>query len=343
MSQFANYSNTVQSLRAGVNQLNPTSTQITDDKANFEQQFLIGAALTAKVKATDKLVGLFKKSKTIKALKGKTEDQLRSLVRSGQERANGLANDLRSKITGTQSTPPPPTQTPTVEPDNLDQLKDLADKAKGKVQDTTKALEDAENKIVDSRDAVRESIATRDSAEAIVKSDAQRAVSQAGGRIRASQQIADAENRKALNTARNDVDKKQALSDQAERDRNDLSEQLQQHQADAESAQKDLDNVKPGESPTTAPSSAIEEEQEASNVASDAEKALKVERDLKDVGDVEKVAAESSEADPLGLIVAGIGAAVTQIIGRRVKAHETIMSGAKPPPTTYSSTLGDNV
>ena len=343
MSQFANYSNTVQSLRAGVNQLNPTSTQITDDKENFEQQFLIGAALTAKVKATDKLVGLFKKSKTIKALKGKTEDQLRSIVRSGQDRANGLANDLRSKITGTQSTPPPPTQTPTVEPDNLDQLKDLADKANGKVQDTTKALEDAENKIVDSRDAVRESIATRDSAEAIVKSDAQRAVTQAGGRIRASQQIADAENRKALNDARNDVDVKQELSDQAERDRNDLSDQLQQHQSDAQQAQSDLDNAKPGES-STAPSSAIEEEQEASNVASDAEKAIKVERDLKDVGDVEKVAAESTETgDPLGLIVAGIGAIATQIIGRRLKVHQNIMSGPKPPPSTYSSTLGDNV
>ena len=339
MSQFANYSNTVQTLRAGVNQLNPTSTQITDDKENFEQQFLIGAALTAKVKATDKLVGLFKKSKTIKALKGKTEDQLRSIVRSGQDRANGLANDLRSKITGTQSTPAPPTQTPTVEPDNLDQLKDLVDKANGKVKDTTKALEDAENKIVDSRDAVRESIATRDSAEAIVKSDAQRAVTQAGGRIRAGQQIADAENRKALNTARNDVDKKQALSDQAEQERNDLSQQLQQHQADAQQAQKDLDNAKPGESPS-APSTAVEEEQEASNVASDAERAIKVERD---VGDVEKVAAESSEADPIGLLVAGIAAIGTQIIGRRVKAHETIMSGPKPPPTTYSSTLGSTV
>ena len=339
MSQFANYSNTVQTLRAGVNQLNPTSTQITDDKANFEQQFLIGAALAAKMKATDKLVGLFKKSKTIKALKGKTEDQLRSIVRSGQDRANGLANDLRSKITGTQSTPAPPTQTPTVDSDNLDQLKDLVDKANGKVKDTTKALEDAENKIVDSRDAVRESIATRDSAEAIVKSDAQRAVTQAGGRIRAGQQIADAENRKALNTARNDVDKKQALSEQAESDRNDLSQQLQQHQADAESAQKDLDNAKPGESPS-APSTAVEEEQEASNVASDAERAIKVERD---VGDVEKVAAESSEADPIGLLVAGIAAIGTQIIGRRVKAHETIMSGPKPPPTTYSSTLGSTV
>ena len=339
MSQFANYSNTVQSLRAGVNQLNPTSTQITDDKANFEQQFLIGAALAAKMKATDKLVGLFKKSKTLKSLKGKTEDQLRSIVRSGQDRANGLANDLRSKITGTQSTPAPPTQTPTVEPDNLDQLKDLVDKANGKVKDTTKALEDAENKIVDSRDAVRESIATRDSAEAIVKSDAQRAVTQAGGRIRAGQQIADAENRKALNTARNDVDKKQALSEQAEQDRNDLSEQLQQHQADAQQAQKDLDNAKPGESPS-APSTAVEEEQEASNVASDAERAIKVERD---VGDVEKVAAESSEADPIGLLVAGIAAIGTQIIGRRLKAHETIMSGSKPPPTTYSSTLGATV
>jgi hypothetical protein len=65
MSQFVNYSNTTQRLKDSVNQLNPTSEQITDDKKNFEQQFFIGLALASKVKATDMAVKLLKNSKTL--------------------------------------------------------------------------------------------------------------------------------------------------------------------------------------------------------------------------------------------------------------------------------------
>lgn len=62
-SAFANYSNTTQALRNAVDQSGATTEQITNDKANFEQQFLIGASLMAKGKATEKFVALLKKSK----------------------------------------------------------------------------------------------------------------------------------------------------------------------------------------------------------------------------------------------------------------------------------------
>ena len=97
-SAFANYSNTSQQLSDSISQLAPTSTQITNDKANFEQQFLIGAALAAKMKATEKFVGLFKKSKAISSLKGKAEGEIRNLAESAQSRANEVANNLVNKI-----------------------------------------------------------------------------------------------------------------------------------------------------------------------------------------------------------------------------------------------------
>ena len=65
----------------------------------------------------------------------------------------------------------------------------------------------------------------------------------------------------------------------------------------------------------------------------DGEKALKV------TSDIEKASAETSEADPLGLIVTAIAAVATQIIGRKIKAHENLVS-PPVPPTTFSATLG---
>ena len=78
----------------------------------------------------------------------------------------------------------------------------------------------------------------------------------------------------------------------------------------------------------------------------DGAKALKVAKDLEDgekalkvTSDVEKGAVETSEADPLGLIVAGVAAVATQIIGRNLKAHKNVVS-APVPATTFSATLG---
>jgi len=101
-SAFANYSNTSQMLKNAVDNSGITTKQITDDKANFEQQFLIGASLMAKGKATEKLVGLFKKSKNIKSLAGKSEEAINKLARSAQERAKGLSKELINKVTGVE-------------------------------------------------------------------------------------------------------------------------------------------------------------------------------------------------------------------------------------------------
>ena len=356
-SAFANYSNTSQQLSDSISQLKPTSTQITNDKANFEQQFLIGAALAAKMKATDKFVGLFKKSKAISSLKDKTEGEIRNLAESAQSRANEVANNLVNKIKGVKPTDappqPPPPVNPSTSPDDLDTLKDLADTANKKVADTSKALENAENEMIDSRDAVKDAYETRDAYQAIVESNSARAVSQAGSTIRQSQQIADATARKTLNDARNQIESQEERARVAEQSRNDLAEQLEQHQNTAEEAAKDVARASSEEADASEASAVASKAAEAEKIASgvektaaDSEKAIKVTKDLEDgekalkvTSDIEKASAETSEADPLGLIVTAIAAVATQIIGRKIKAHENLVS-APVPPTTFSSTLG---
>lgn len=103
-SAFANYSNTTQQLRNAIDQDGASTEQITDDKANFEQQFLIGASLMAKGKATEAFVGLLKKSKNLKALRGKTEDAVKKLAQSAQDRAESVSKELLNKVTGPSTT-----------------------------------------------------------------------------------------------------------------------------------------------------------------------------------------------------------------------------------------------
>jgi len=345
-SAFANYSNTAQQLRNQVDQAGASETQITDDAKNFEQQFLIGAALAAKVKAVDKFTSLLKKSKTIQSLKGKGEDAARKLAKSAQDRADGVAKDLANKIKGVTQPEPPPTLNPSASPDNLDILKDAADKASSKVEETTKALEDANNKMIDTRDAIKTTNEARDAAEQVVERNSARAVQQAGGPIRASQQIDDAVARKTLNDARSAADSSQAAADAAEQERNNLADQLVQHKSDAEQAAQDVKNAAQSgvDSEAAAAESAATNVSRVEKVAQDSQKALKIEKDLKIAKDVEDGSEATSEADPLGLVVAGIAAIATQIIGRKIKAHEEVMQGGVGanviPNLNYSSTLG---
>jgi len=331
MSAFANYSNTVQELRDSVSQLDPTESQITDDKKNFEQQFLIGASLMAKAKATDQLVKLFKKSKTINSLKGKGEAELRKIVQGGQDRATDIAKRLKAKLTGEE--PEEPVVNPSASPDNVEQLKQIKDDADDQLQSTKDALESANNEIIDSRDAVRVANETKDAAEAVVEGNSARAVRQAGGQIRLSQQVSDAADRATLNDARDGVDSATARAASAESNRNQLAEQLTQHQNTADQAGSDLQRaVSSGEDVET--SVAAEVEGGVEKVAAGAEKALKVSKDIEEGSEV------AAEGDPFALIGTAIAALATQFIGRSIKAHETVLNGVKPPPTTYSDTIG---
>ena len=163
-----------------------------------------------------------------------------------------------------------------------------------------------------------------------------RAVRQAGGQIRLSQQVSDAADRATLNDARDGVDSAEARAAAAENNRNQLAEQLTQHQATADRAGADLERAASGGEDV--------ESSVAAEVASGAEKAEEVgsglEKALKISKDVEETTEVAGEADPLALIGTAIAAGITQLIGRSIKAHETVLNGVRPPPTTYSDTIG---
>jgi len=317
-SAFANYSNTAQQLSAEVTQAKPTTQQITDDKNNFEQQFLIGASLMAKGKAADKLAGLFKKSKSV--LKDKTEAQIKKIAQSAQDRAGEVSKKLASKIKGVKPETGPAS-------DNLSQVKGLADDAKDAVNKTTKDLENANNDMIDARSDVADAYDTRDAANALVDANKARSVAQAGGPVRQSQQVSDSVDRDALNDARTGVEQAELRSQAAEDTRNSISEKLTQQQNTARNAAQDVRNAG-GEIDEVA-----EDALRAEKIAKDTEEGIKV------VKDVDKGLEATSEFDPLGLVVAGVAAIATQIIGRKIKAHQNTIS-ASIPKAGFSATLG---
>lgn len=317
-SAFANYSNTTQQLSNAITQPPPTTEQITNDKANFEQQFLIGASLMAKGKATEKLGGLFKRSKTI--LKNKTEAQIKKIAQSAQDRGGEVSKKLASKIKGVKPETEPPS-------DNLGQVKGLADDANKVVNKTAKDLENANNDMIDARSDVADAYDTRDAANALVDANKARSVAQAGGPVRLSQQVSDSVDRDALNDATTGVEQAELKSQAAEDTRNSISEKLTQQQNTARNAAQDVRNAG-GEVDEVA-----EDALRAEKIAKDTEEGIKV------VKDVDKGLEATSEFDPLGLVVAGVAAIATQIIGRKIKAHQNTIS-ASIPKAGFSATLG---
>ena len=338
---YANFTNSASQLKSNIDQFQSSASQVVSDKQDFEQQFFIGTAVAAKAKLSEKLVGLFKNSKNIDALKGKTDAQIRKLAQTAKDRAQGVADDLRAKLPG--GVAKEPVVNPSASPQNLKQLKDLSDKANNQVEQTSKAVADADQEIIDSRQAVGDAQKSVGTAEDLVESNSARALSlDRAGTIR----VADATDRVALNDARTTLDGATQRASVAETSRNDLVDTLTQHQNTASGAAQDLKNA---QTATQDVSSSVESDlasgaSKVEAIASDSEKALKVakdgERALKVTEDITKGSASTDEADPLGLVVTAIAGIAATIIGRKLKVHHTQVSGAPPQNISYSSTLG---
>ena len=182
--------------------------------------------------------------------------------------------------------------------------------------------------MVDTRDTLRLANETKVATDATVETNSARAISQAGGKIRASDQVSDAMDRVAANDAQSSVDTAtQAVAD-AESARNGLVDKLAQHQNTADNAAKDLQNASADEDEVSNVSSGV------SNAVADGEKAIKV------VKDVDEVAEGSEAVDPIGLVIAGIGAIAATVIGRRLQVHKLQFGDLSKVPTSYTSTLG---
>jgi len=321
--QFANYSNSAQALKSNIDQLGETDKQTTDDAKQFEAEYLTGVAVASKTKFVDGLVGLLKKSKGVKKATAVVED----VKKTANQKINGLADDLTSRIPGLDTTPP--ITNPSASPDNLAQLKGIAKSAAEKAKGTSDALESAQNEVIDSRDAVKVAGETRDAAQTISETKDAELVAKAGGPISSAEQQAATQARLDLNNARSGVDSAIARSDAAERNVQDLAQQSQAHTAEASRAAEDLEAARNVEQDVTPALSDTEK------VLADGEKALKISKDVEEASTAEDI-------DPVGLIVSGIAAIATTIIGRRLKVHENQITSNLPPAVklNYSQTLG---
>lgn len=320
---FANYSNSAQALKSSVDQLGETTQQTTDDSKQFEAEYLTGVAVAAKTKFVDGLVGLLKKSKGVKKAAKVVEDA----KKTANQKINGLADDLTSRIPKLDNTPP--LTNPSASPDNLAQLKGIADDAAEKASGTAEALESAQNEVIDSRDGIRLAKEAQDTAQAISETKDAELISKAGGPISSAEQQAATQARLDLNNARSGVDSAIARSDAAERNVQDLAQQSEAHTSEAARAAEDLEAARNAEQDVTPALSDTEK------VLSDSEKALKISKDVEEGSTAEDV-------DPVGLIVSAVAAIATTIIGRRLKVHENQITSNLPPAAkiNYSQTLG---
>ena len=337
-SAFANYSNTSQLLRSGVDQLAPTSTQITNDKANFEQQFLIGAALTAKTKAGEKFVGLLKKSKGLKKVSNAADE----LVKSARQKVNDLSAQLKSKIQGI-SQPPPTPIAPQSSPDDdvLKQLKKISDEAQKKSEGTSSALEDAREEVTNSAANLETSKVSADTAKGIAD-DAIKTAGLPGNTIDTDTIAA----QKAKTLARDALQKAQTRSETAISEEARLSQLAIQHENEARGAAEDLKNSQQISDDAKAVSNiqqganAITDEEDLSKVAKATAELSDLEKSAKVAKDAEEASAATDAADPIGFLVTAAAAAATQLIGRKIKAHENEISNIPTAPVSYTSTIG---
>jgi len=344
-SAFANYSNTTQQLRNQVDQSGATETQITNDKANFEQQFLIGAALAAKVKAVDKFTSLLKKSKKIQSLKGKGEDVARRIAKSAQDRAEEVAKELASKIKGVTQPQAPPVLPDAPSPNDLKPVQDALEEA-NKVRDATRTAKQLADEEVENSTA---DLAAKKTAEGVAKDVADNAIAKAASGADGAIRTSTTDAIKARDLAEESRMTAEARSALALKNQGELADQLAQHEGQATRAAEDVQRaVQSGtDAEAAAAEAAAADVARVAKAAQDSEKALKVAKDLKiakDAKDVEETAEGTSEADPLGLLIAAGAAIATQVIGRKIKAHEEVMQGGVGanviPNLNYSSTLG---
>lgn len=247
--------------------------------------------------------------------------------KTANQKINGLADDLTSRIPKLDNTPP--ITNPSASTDNLAQLKGIADDAAEKAKGTSDALESAQNEVIDSRDAVKVAGETRDAAQTISETKDAELVAKAGGAISVSEQEAATQARLDLNTARSGVDSAIARSDAAEKNVQSLAQQSQAHTAEAARAAEDLEAARNVEQDVTPALS------DTDKVLADGEKALKISKDVEEGSIAEDV-------DPVELLVSGIAAIATTLIGRRLKVHENKITSNLPPAVkiNYSQTLG---
>ena len=116
---------------------------------------------------------------------------------------------------------------------------------------------------------------------------------------------------------------------------NDARATLASKTAASDAAQSDADAAagSAAETATSAESAVLSAENQANKVS-------KLSSKLSKIDDVDAAAAGESEADPLGLVVAAIGAIVATVIGRKIKTQNHTVVQPDIIQSSYASTIG---
>ena len=327
---YSNYTNTSQRLSQGVNQDAATSSQVVDDRKDFEAQFLVGVGVASKVKLTEMIGKAIKASKTIKNVSAAAESAKNDFGAGVKNVANNIANKLQSKV-------PKLTKALKGDDPNLSQLKDLQTAAETKAGVTKGLLGKAENEVIDSRDSLRVANGARDAAEAESATQDANLVAKAGGAISRTEQAAATAARLAANGARDDVDTAAARASTAEENVTKLAQQSAQHDADASRAADDVSNAAKAEK------SVGEGAEAAAKTEEVAAKAEEVEGTLSKVAKVAKKVEEGGETDefdPVQAVGTAIAAIVSAVVGRKIKQHSQLVTGGSNIVSSFTSTIG---
>ncbi len=363
---FANFSNTSRALQssAGQQQEGRTFQDTVDDAKNFEQQFLIGMAVHQKAKVGDNLVKLFKGSKKLKSATGLSEDDLANIAKGdfsgvtkkissdlskklqkgisdlrdakAQRDAKTTLSKIKQDVANRLSAERDAAKTASDEADaEVSRLRGLSQGKSDDMRQTAKGLRDASDAdqaaadaAVKDRDALSKTRPTADSTEDDVRLEANPDYDAAANDAIDKQRIADDSAARA-SSAENAAGEQAGLEGQI----NDAG--LKSVQAAQELASK-----------TSAAEEAEQAATEASGdtgveaLAGQAANVARLESRLTKVEDVSEAAAGESEADPLGLVVAALGAVAATVIGRKIKTHTEVDVSPPPIQSSYAATLG---
>jgi len=363
---FANFSNTSRALQssAGQQQEGRTFQDTVDDAKNFEQQFLIGMAVHQKAKVGDNLVKLFKGSKKLKSATGLSEDDLANIAKgdfSGVTKK--ISSDLSKKLQkgisdlrDAKAQRDAKTTLSKIKQDVADRLSAERDAAKTASDDAdaevTRLRGLSQGKSSDLNETARglRESADSDQAEADAATAARDTLSKTRPTADSTEDDVRLESNPEYDAAANDaIDKQRIADDSASRATE--AENVASRQVALEAQQGDaaLLSHRAASDLASKTSAAEEAEQAATEASGDtgvealagqAANVARLESKLTKVEDVSEAAAGESEADPLGLVVAALGAVAATVIGRKIKTHTEVDVSPPPIQSSYAATLG---
>jgi len=244
---------------ANFSTLQESTDRFIDDEKDIRGK-IEGATLPFEVPVLEHTLGNLGKKALVKAGLRSEEDEDGIVKSLGKK---GLKAILK-KIQGDDVpdvTPPAPAAAPAAAPatapaaqpaaqptaagdsDEVKNLKRLQQEAEDQRDQTASDLEDAKSAVTDATADVAVKEQAVQDAETIVEGNARRAVSQAGGRISQSQQVADANDRSSLNDARTDLDNAKSGLDDANQNVSDTQDLLDTHSNLADQAKSDVENA----------------------------------------------------------------------------------------------------